>query len=293
VSTGAASPRTVLDYLRLATDWLGEKGVDGARLDCELLLAEVMGAERIALYTNFDKPLGDAEVTAFRELLRRRAAREPVAYILGRREFWSLDFRVDRRVLIPRPETELLVERTGALLAGRDAARVADIGTGSGALAVAIAVEVPAATVVATDTSGAALELAPANAVAHQVDGRVRFRHGDLFEALAGEEPFDVIVSNPPYITAAEYETLAPEIRNWEPPSALVAGADGMDVLERLVADAPAHLSADGVLLLEIGSQAEAVRRCMEEAGWRDVRVLADLAGLDRVVEGRRPQEVA
>ncbi|MBI5503234.1 MAG: peptide chain release factor N(5)-glutamine methyltransferase [Deltaproteobacteria bacterium] len=310
------APRTLLDYLRLTTDFLAGKKIDGARLDAELLLAEVLGMARVQLYTNFERPLAREEIDRYRELVRRRAAREPVAYILGRREFWSLEFEIDRRVLVPRPDTELLVELAVAALTARAGGelparaggelparaggeaeapaataivRVADIGTGSGALAVAIAKEVPSARVVATDKSQAALELAPRNAERHGVAERIEFVSGDLCEPLRGREPFDLIVSNPPYIKSGEMAALDPEVRDWEPRLALVSGDDGMDATAALVESAREVLMPGGSLWVEVGTQAAAVRECFESNGYTDVRVHRDLAGNIRVVSGYRP----
>ena len=341
-----AKPERLLDFLELAAGHLEAKGVDTARLDAELLLARALGASRVELYTSYDRVLKEGEISAFRELLRRRAAREPVAYILGSREFWSLDFDVDRRVLIPRPETELLVETAikacrgeleesseplryepdapvvyepedeqsdgetseaadnGAARANAGAEsngapgkavlplvadRVLDIGTGSGAIAVSLAVELPGLSIVATDESAAAMEVAPANADRHGVGERVAFSRGDLFENLEAGECFDVIVSNPPYCKAAELADMEPEVREWEPTGALVSGPEGMDVTGRLVAGAPEHLSREGWLILEVGTQADAVRELLTDKGWRSVRVFRDLAGRERVVAGKAP----
>jgi release factor glutamine methyltransferase len=284
----------LLDSLQLANDFLDGKGVESPRLDAEVLLAHVLGSSRLELYTSYDRPLVGAEVDAYRETLRRRAAREPVGYITGSREFWSLELIVDRRVLIPRPETELLVEFAKEALGdgagnGADHVTVADIGTGSGAVAVAVAIECADVRVVATDRSAASLEVAPINAARHRVADRIEFVEGDLFEPLADRPPFELIVSNPPYVRDDEYETLAPEVRLWEPAPALVGGPDGMEPTRRLIAEAPDHLCADGWLAIEVGSQADLVCRCFAERGWRDVTVRKDLAGHDRVVAARRP----
>jgi release factor glutamine methyltransferase len=328
-------PRRLLDYLKLAGDHLRAKGVDSDRLDAELLLAEALDMSRVELYTNHERPLSTAEVDRFRELLRRRAAREPVAYILGKREFWSLELAVDRRVLIPRPETETLVETAVRACIGKlvpsngptryeadadiaedavaesgvaDAAptsprvkakpalaapllaeRVLDIGTGSGAIAVALAVELPGLAIVATDESAATLEVAPRNAAKHGVAERIDFRCGDLFDALESDEVFDVIVSNPPYVKDHEIEEMEPEVKDWEPRGALFSGADGMRESARIIDGAARHLTTDGWLILEVGTQADDVRTRLARGGWRDVRSFPDLAGRDRVVVARRP----
>jgi release factor glutamine methyltransferase len=299
-------PTRLLDYLNLAREYLETKGVESARLDAELMLAEVLGLSRIQLYTNHDRPLAPVEVAAFRELLRRRAGREPVAYILGRREFWSLDLEVDRRVLIPRPETELLVEQALRALRGQLSngsrpserlaeravganARVLDVGTGSGAIAVALAVESDSLELVATDCSHASLEIAPRNAERHGVAARIEFRQGDLFEPIDAGERFDLIVSNPPYCREDELAQMEPEVRSWEPSPALVSGDDGMITTRRMIEEAPSHLKSEGWLLVEVGTQAGDVREYFAACGWREVVTFKDLAGRDRVVAARPP----
>ena len=331
-------PKRLLDYLKLAGDHLRAKGVENDRLDAELLLAEALGMSRVELYTNHERPLSTAEVDRFRDLLRRRAAREPVAYILGRREFWSLELTVDRRVLIPRPETETLVETAVRACTGRlaekagptryesepeagdevaeqlaaeplpvaptakpklaravplRAERLLDIGTGSGAIAVALAVELPGLSIVATDESAATLEVAPRNAVRHGVAERIDFRCGDLFSALERDELFDVIVSNPPYVKDHEISAMEPEVKDWEPRGALFSGADGMRESARIIDGAARHLTPEGWLILEVGTQVDEVRARLARGGWRDVRSFPDLAGRDRVVVARRPADSA
>jgi release factor glutamine methyltransferase len=285
VSRGA--PQRLIDYLTLAHEHLGTKGVETARLDAELLLAHVLGLSRVELYTNYDRPLAKDEVDRFRDLLRRRVMREPVAYIVGRREFWSLDLDVDRRVLIPRPETEILVEAALGILRAASAKDVLDLGTGSGAIAVALAVELPAARIVATDVAAAALEVAPRNAAKHAVAERIEFRQGDLFDAVRADERFDLIVSNPPYCRQRELAGLEPEVRQWEPAGALVSGSDGMDVTRRIVARAAEFLAPGGWLLLEVGTQADDVRDLLGTFEWRDPRCFNDLAGRPRVIGAR------
>jgi release factor glutamine methyltransferase len=288
------SPRTVLEFLQVTTAFLTGRGIDGARLDAELLLAEALCMTRTQLYTNFERPLGAAEIDRYRELVRRRAAREPVAYITGRREFWSMEFAVDRRVLIPRPETELLVElaveelkaRAGGSGGGR--LKVADIGTGSGAIAIAIAKEIEKADVIATDLSQAALEVAPVNAERHGVAARIQFRAGNLCEPLAGDGPFDVIVSNPPYLRRREMADIAPEVREWEPRRALDSGRDGMDATAPLVDAAYGLLAPGASLWVEVGTQADSVRDAFVARGYDAVRTRLDLAGIIRAVGGRR-----
>jgi release factor glutamine methyltransferase len=266
---------TLGEVLRRATAYLEQQGIDTPRLDAELLLAHSLGFSRIELYTQHDRPLTDDERSTFRELIRRRAAREPVAYVLGEWGFRRLTLRVDRRALVPRPETEVLVERCLELLAGMGEPRVLDVGVGSGAIALAIADEHPGARVVGVDTSADALGLARENA---ELNGlAVELREGG-FEDAAGD--WELVVSNPPYVSPADYETLEPEIRLWEPRAALV----GEGLHEEL-----ARRVRTGALALEVGDgQAPAVASALETLGYRQIRITCDLAGRERVVEGRR-----
>lgn len=288
-------PWTVLHLVRWSAGWLEGRGVPRPRLDVELLLASVLGVDRLRLYLQFDRPLVEAELGAFRGLLRRRAGREPLQYILGHTPFRELELRTDRRALIPRPETEELV---GAVLDG--VARIAgegrhlsalDVGTGTGAIALSLALEGPFSRVVATDLSGEALSLARENreSVALPADVAVEFRQGSLFGPLALDESFDVVVSNPPYVADTEWEGLQTEVRDWEPRLALTSGPAGTELLEGLVKGAPAHLRPGGLLALEIGAgQGRDVAALLRADGrYHEVQVARDLAGLDRVVTAR------
>jgi len=286
---------TVLDLLRWTTQHFAERGIETARLDAELLLAHALGCERLRLYVDFDKPIGEAERGRFRELVRARAAdRVPVSILVGRREFWSLPLAVTRDVLTPRPETETLVEAALDALADREAEwRVLDVGTGSGAIALAIASERPKARVTATDVSAAALAVARANAEALGLAERVRFLEGSLFEpvadALAAGARFDAVVSNPPYVARRDTAGLPPELRH-EPEQALFAGEDGTDVLRALAADVAGALAPGGFAAFELDPrQAEQVAGWLAEGGLVDVAVRRDAAQRPRVVSGRRP----
>jgi release factor glutamine methyltransferase len=277
--------RTLAEVLRLSTGYLEQRGSPTARLDAELLIGHALGLERIELYTSFDRPLSEDELAACRALLERRGRREPVAYILGRRGFHGLDLEVDARVLVPRPETEVLVDRCLAVLAGRDAPSVLDVGTGSGAIALALRAALPHAAVTAADVSADALAVAARNAT--RLGLEVELVESDLLGALAGRR-FDLIASNPPYVSEAEMATLEPEVARFEPRSALVAGLHGTEVLQRLAADAPRALRPGGWLVCECGAgQAAAVRGLMEAAGAAETFVAPDLAGIERVVGGR------
>jgi len=270
------------EVLRLSTEHLAAKGSDTPRLDAERLLAKAMGLERIELYTAFDRPLTQPELAAARELVARRARREPLQYVLGEWGFRHLTLTVDRRALIPRPETEILVERALALVAGLDRPRVLDVGTGSGAIALAIADEHPGAVVTGLDSSTDALALAAANVA--RTGLAVELAGHDLFEGLPGG-PWDLIVSNPPYVEAADLPGLEPEVRDWEPHGAL--SADG--AVEAVARGAVAVLGRGGALALEVGAgQTGGTAALLEELGFAEVRVTRDLAGHDRVVEGRR-----
>jgi release factor glutamine methyltransferase len=269
---------TLGEVLDAAADYLASRGVARARLDAELLLARALGLTRIELYTQHDRPLTPAERGAARELVRRRGAREPLAYVLGDWGFRRLTLRTDRRALVPRPETEVVVERCLALLGGVLEPRVLDVGTGSGAIALSLVQELPGARVVASDSSADALALARENTALLGFD--VELREGDLLAGATG--PFDLVVSNPPYVDVAELAALEPEVREWEPRSALVD--DGQTA--RLVEAARSVL--DGWLVLEVHEgRADDVADRLRDSRYADVAVTDDLTGRPRVVEGR------
>jgi release factor glutamine methyltransferase len=287
---GDAEPWTVGRLLTVTTDWLIGRGSESARLDAEVLLAHVRGCERIALYTAFDTPVADAERTRFRELVKRRGEGEPVAYLVGSREFFSLPFAVNKAVLVPRPETEGLVVRVLDLCKGATAPRIIDVGTGSGAIAVTLAKRLPQATLVATDISAEALAVARENAARHGVAERVGFVSCDLLGSPEAAGPWDVIVSNPPYVREDEFESLPRDVRLHEPRSALVAGPTGVEVVRRLAAAAAESLSPGGWLLIEIGPVVAAAAEAVLDAQPGLVReaTLPDLANLPRIVQARR-----
>jgi release factor glutamine methyltransferase len=277
---GGASVREALDSAVIA---IAAAGSETPRLDAEVLLAAALGLDRTALFVDPAREVTGPAVRAFQDAVRRRSAgREPVAYITGRRGFRHIELEVDARVLVPRPETELLVE-VGVELLPRGA-RVVDVGTGSGAIALALKDERPDLEVVGTDVSADALAVARGNAARLGLDGVVELREGDL---LAGVVQIDAVVSNPPYVAEGERAALAPEITRHEPPGALFAGADGLDVIRRLV---PAAAAAGARLVaIEVGAgQAAAVAELMDAAGFARVQARRDLAGIERVVVGRR-----
>ena len=284
-STDLAECWTVLKLLRWTADYFAGRGLDAPRLDAELLLAATLGLDRVGLYVNFERPLQADELAAYRERVRRRAGREPLAYILGQAEFWSLPLKVTPEVLIPRPETELLVEEALPRLTGRQ--QVLDVGTGSGALAIALAHERQELLVTAIDVSPAALAVAADNARSNGVAERIRFAQHDLGQLPPG--PFDLIVANPPYVPSGELATLMPEVRDFEPQLALDGGVDGLDAYRALARQAEVVLTASGWLLVEVGSgQAPAVQELFAGAGLKEILSARDLAGIERVVGGRR-----
>jgi len=285
--------RRALEGIDKASRRLADAGIESSRLDAELLMAEAAGIPREAVITGSIE-LSTAILEKFYAMVARRERREPIAYILGRKEFYSLEFEITPAVLIPRPETEFVVSAALEFMAGTPNARVLDIGTGSGAIAIAIAVNAPLASVTAVDISADAIAVASRNAQRHRVEDRVTFRRGDCFDVLDGPAlgSFDVIVSNPPYLDDAEIAALEADVRGFEPRVAMSAGASGLDILRRIAAGAPVHLVRGGDLIVEVAAgQAAAVAKLVEEAGLRDVTVINDFAGHPRVVvaHARRP----
>jgi release factor glutamine methyltransferase len=289
-AAGTDAPRTVLDYLRRATVFLAERECASPRLDAEVLLAEVLASDRVGVYLRFDRPLAAAEVERYRTLVRRRGEGEPVAYLTGRREFWSRAVAVTPAVLIPRPETEVLVEGALAAVGERDRAlRILDLGTGSGALALALAAELPNARVLALDVSIPAATLARANVADAGLADRVAVAVADWTAPLASSASFDLVVSNPPYVETAALEALPREVRH-EPALALDGGSDGLAAYRRLIPPAAGMLAPGGSLLLEVGmGQAPAVADLVAAAGLVAVARHPDLAGIERVVAATAP----
>ncbi|MEE9202164.1 MAG: peptide chain release factor N(5)-glutamine methyltransferase [Dehalococcoidia bacterium] len=262
-------------------------GIPDASLESEILLRHAMGLSRAALFSRWGEPVLALWLRRFRSYLRRRLRREPTAYILKQREFYGLDFFVDRRVLIPRPETELLVEKAVALVGGRPL-RVVDVGTGCGAVAIALAHHLPRARIWATDVSPLALQVARRNRRRYRLGHRLRLLEGDLLSPLPG--PADLIVANLPYVRDGDIAGLPPEVRDYEPLSALSGGPDGLDAVRRLGHQAPLHLRRGGWLLFEVGQgQAEAASALARQAlGGGPVEVAADPAGIPRLVMAQR-----
>jgi len=281
---------TVKDVLQWTANYFMKKGIGSARLDAEVLLAHALEMGRLQLYLNSERPLVSRERARFRDFVRRRANREPVALITGVKEFWSIPFRVRPGVLIPRPDTERLVEVVLDEARHKTDARVAEIGVGSGAVSVAVLRERPDVRVIATDIDPVALDTASLNAAASEVRSRLDLVASDLLEPFREGEFFDVICSNPPYIPSDEIGTLEPEILCYEPIHALDGGPDGLDVIRRIVAIVPRYLKAGGAVVLEVGDrQADAVRDIFSrQGGLMDLKTFSDLAGKSRVVRGRR-----
>lgn len=286
-----APVRRVSAVLRQAAQRLISRGIESGSLDAEILLGHVLGAGREQIVVAANAPLDDADAWTYENLLSRRLRREPTAYITGKREFWSLDFHVTPDVLIPRPETELLVEI--ALRLAKESARaprIIDLGTGSGAIAVALASELTSAEIIATDISAEALAVAARNAVRNGVAERIRFVQGDLFAALEREKPVDLIVSNPPYIRRSEIDMLVPEVSRWEPRGALDGGWDGLDYYRRIAAHGFRYLAPHGALAVEIGAgMGRAVAALFQDAAeCAGVNTYNDYAGIERVVVARK-----
>ena len=290
---------TIGRILKWTENFFKEKGIESPRLDAEVLLGHVLEKERIYLYVHFDEPLQPQELADYREAIKQRIRRVPVAYIIGKREFMGLTFHVTEDTLVPRPDTEILVqaaiERLKKMSGAEEAHPVhfADIGTGTGAICLSVLHYLPQATADTVDISEAARKVAEENAEALDVKGRVTFYTGDLLAPLAsqdgaasGKARYDAILSNPPYIPDADIEGLAPEVRCKEPRTALSGGADGLDFYRRLVADSPALLKDDGFLAVEVGiHQAQDVAKMAAQSGsFARTEVIKDYGGIERVV---------
>lgn len=287
-----SGPWTIARLLSWTRGHLERNRVESARLCAELLLAHALGCERIRLYTRFEEVPGEEVLAAFRALVRQAAAGVPIAYLTGTKEFFSLPFEVTPEVLIPRPETEILVERTLDLARqGAACGAILDLGTGSGCIAISLARHLPEARLYASDVSEAALAVARRNAARHGVAERIEFRAGDLlapWPADRGPAAFDVIVCNPPYV-ATQGAAVEPAVRRYEPHAALFAGPDGLDVIRRVLAEAPARLRAGGHLLLEMAcDQAPAVRGLLDADVWATAVTYRDGGGHERVLHARR-----
>ncbi len=278
------------------TDFFRKRGSESPRLDAEVLLAHARDCSRIALYTAFDTEPSEEQREAFREMVRRRGDGAPVAYLVGYREFYSLRMRVNESVLIPRPETEHVViealdqAKAMHVIDPTRVLRIVDVGTGSGAIAIAIAKHLPSAIVTATDLSNDALQIAKWNIDQHEVADRITLAQGDLLAPVPADGSIDIIVSNPPYVTEAEYAQLAPTVRNHEPRSALVAGPSGTEIIARLVVDAASRLRSGGQLIIEFSPMiADASAQLIKQTGfYEEPKFIKDLAGHRRLISARR-----
>jgi release factor glutamine methyltransferase len=288
-------PVTVLEVIQRGSEYLARRGVDSPRLQMELMLSQVLSLPRLKLYLNFERPLGESEAATLREMVRRRGEREPLQHILGTANFCGLEFVVDRRVLVPRPETELLAEKAWIILEEMTARApeqrwVVDIGTGSGCLAIVLANKIPSAQLHAVDISEEALAVARENARRHGV--RVEFHQSDYLQSLPKAWAFDLVVSNPPYVPSPQLPTLQPEVRDYDPAGALDGGPDGLTHYRRLAQELPDRLKPGGRLLLELGDeQAQAVGQILREHGWRVDSIDKDYNGMERILVAGRGKD--
>ncbi len=279
---------TVREILNDTTRLLEDAGIPSARLDAEVLLAFCLKNDRLEFLKNPEMRISKSRLAVFKKLVSRRIKSEPMAYLTGRKEFWSFVLEVNKDVLIPRPDTEIIVEEALDIAKAINQPSILDIGTGSGAIALALATELPESKITATDISAAALRIAKKNTHTLNLEKQIEFLEGDLFAPVEGL--FDIIVSNPPYISAAEYIELPAGVRNFEPRIALFAGQTGVEFYEKLIYQSGNYLKQDGWLLLEIGApQAEKIRDIMQERGFfENITVRQDYAGHDRVIRGRK-----
>lgn len=275
--------------LEEATGYLQSKGHESARTEAQLLLAQALGCSKTSLYVRYEEPVSDGDRAKFRELIRARLKGTPVAHLLGRKEFFSLEFEVGPDVLVPRDDTEWLVTECLTLAKAMERPRILDVGTGSGCVAICVAARHKGADVTAIDVSPQALAVARRNAEKHKLGERIHFLEGDLFAPLAPGERFDFILSNPPYVPTRDVAGLAPEVRDHDPRLALDGGPDGFAVIDRLIAGAADRLAENGWLLFEIGAGQEAEARSrLERAGWDVGPTTVDRGGIPRVMKARR-----
>ena len=285
---------TIQKLLNWVTEYLGTKGIDSPRLSAELLLSHILAKKRIELYTQFDRTVTEDQLSRLHNLVKRAGQHEPVAYLVGKTEFYSLELNVTPDCMIPRPETELLVERAIELLRTSSGTQlVCDLCTGSGCIAIAIAKNCPSARIIASDISDDALKVAAQNVQKHLLDERVALLCGNLFEPLTarlGGDRLDLIACNPPYVSAAEYEALDRTVKDYEPRLALWAGADGLDILRRVIEEAGGFLKPGGALMLEIGfSQGRAIKELLEQTGtFAEIRFDKDFQNHDRIAIAKK-----
>ena len=275
---------TISSLLNWTVNYFKSKNIQSARLDAEVLLSHVLRQERIYLYVHFDEPMEQNELSKFREYVKKRAQHVPIAYIIGEREFMGLPFKVTKDTLIPRPDTEILVENVLNNVDKDKEIEIVDIGTGSGAIILSLLVNLPKAQGKTVDISSKAIEVAKENAVNLQVNDRCEFFVGDLFAPL-NDNKFDLIVSNPPYIPQKDIATLEDDVKEYEPVSALTDGGDGLSYYRRLLSEGKAYIKENGFIALEIGIyQSEDVKQIAMDNGWKNIKIIKDYAGIDRVV---------
>jgi release factor glutamine methyltransferase len=279
---------TVLEAITKSTEYLEKKGIESPRINAELLLSHVLNCKRLNLYLSFDRPLTESEIKEYRELLKRRSGFEPLQYITGNIEFYGLQFKVDPRALIPRPETEILIDTILKCVSRESKLCLLDIGTGSGNIAISLAKNLNAAKIVGTDISSKALELAKENSEKNGVKNMVEFYQMDILDTMKFDDnQFDIIVSNPPYISKSEFPDLAPELNRYEPKFALTDDADGLTFYKVISDKSRQLLKKDGKLFFELGlGQSNNVKRIMEEIGYSQIKIVKDLSNIDRVIHG-------
>lgn len=286
-----AETRTLIELLNLTTDFFNEREIENPRLNAELLIGSIIGLSRVQLYLNFEKPIEQDEIDKIRQAIKRRANHEPLQYIIGETDFFSLRFKVNRFTLIPRPETELLVEKISEKIGQHTDISVLDIGTGSGNIVISLAKECKFIQATGIDIEENIIQVARENAARNDVDGIVNFLVADIWQPDVLDklhQKFDVIVSNPPYISTSDFQKLPKEIRDFEPATALNGGDDGLEFYRRISEIAPALLKSGGAIGLEIGmGQSDSVKNILQEQGFVDINVINDLNGIDRLVIAR------
>ena len=279
---------TVLEAIKLSADYLSKKNIDSSRINAENLLAHVLKCKRLDLYLAFDRPLKEEEIDDYRELIRRRGASEPLQYIIGNVEFYGLNFRVNSSVLIPRPETELLIEKILESLNKNDSLKILDIGTGSGNIAVSIAKHLSNAEIVAIDISDSAIQTAKENSELNNINGQINFYKLDIISgSLQTNSKFDLIVSNPPYVSLKDYSDLSPELLNHEPRISLTDENDGLNFYRAISKKAKTLLKTGGKIFYEVGlGQSEEVKNLLKENNFNEIEIFKDYSNIDRVVKG-------
>ena len=284
-------PWTIQKLLNWITEYFTNNGIDSPRLSAELILSHVLAMKRIELYTQFDKSVSKQHLDQLHDLVKRAAKSEPISYLTGKTHFYSLELNVTPDCMIPRPETELLAERAIEFLRTRRGSQsVCDLGTGCGCIAIAIAKNSPDVRIIATDISDAALAVAAKNVECHQLNNKIKLICGDLFDPLSDTEKFDLIVCNPPYISAVEFEKLDKNIKDYEPKLALFAGEDGLDIYRRIAEKVDNFLKSNAALMLEVGyNQGQAVKQLLEQSGcFTEIKIEKDSSGNDRIIIAKK-----